>query len=184
MAIDKYWDWINEFTVHEASCLMAGENPSYHTPAKVDVVKLALSIAIRDGELEEHHGSGKIRREELFRWLAIKGRNDNYFFKPTGGDSAPADPSDLLAQNNKLKAELEKLRANRWPWGSYETKDLKALAAAAQKFWANYDPSDKSTAPLNKDVVSWLEKEHQIAVNKGEQMASILRADGLQTGPR
>jgi hypothetical protein len=183
MAINKFWDWHNEFTMDEASRLMAGYDPKYHAPAVTDVVKSALSIAINRGELEYNPSFGKIHRYHLVKWLTSKGQTDCYF-RPAGVDSAAIDPSDLLAQNNELKAELEKLRANRWPWGSYETKDLKALAAAAQKFWANYDPDDKGTAPRNEEVISWLHENHKIAVTKGEQMASILRADGLKTGPR
>lgn len=72
---------------------------------------------------------------------------------------------------------------SQWPWGDYETELLKHLAAAATKFWKNYDPTDNSTAPTNKQVSSWLE-ENGVSSRTAEAMASILRADGLPTGPR
>jgi hypothetical protein len=70
-----------------------------------------------------------------------------------------------------------------WPWGTYETELLRKLALAANRFWRNYDPADTSTAPINKDVIDWL-VEHGVANRTAEIMATILRVDGLPTGPR
>lgn len=70
-----------------------------------------------------------------------------------------------------------------WPWGTYETESLRKLAAAANRFWRNYDPRDPGTAPTNKDVSDWL-VENGVANRTAEIMATILRADGLPTGPR
>lgn len=71
-----------------------------------------------------------------------------------------------------------------WPWGNHETELLKHLAAAANKFWKLYDPADKTTAPTNKQVSSWLQTEKNVSGRTAEAMASILRPDGLPTGPR
>ena len=71
-----------------------------------------------------------------------------------------------------------------WPWGAYDTKLLRDLAAAANKWWKNYDPTDPSTAPNNDEVSNWLQRELQVAKRNAEIMATILRADGLPTGPR
>lgn len=71
-----------------------------------------------------------------------------------------------------------------WPWGSYETELLRKLAAAALRFWVNYDPNDPSTAETNERVAEWLEKEQGVSKRRAEVMAQILRADGLRTGPR
>ena len=73
--------------------------------------------------------------------------------------------------------------ATRWPWGNHETKLLQDFAAAGIKFWALYDPTDPSTAPKNAAVVKWLE-EQGVAERNAQVMATILRADGLPTGPR
>lgn len=70
-----------------------------------------------------------------------------------------------------------------WPWGDYETDLLRKLAAAANRFWKNYDPSDNTTAHTNEEVADWL-KEQGVSVRTAESIATILRADGLPTGPR
>jgi hypothetical protein len=60
---------------------------------------------------------------------------------------------------------------------------LRHLAAAADHWWKNYDPSDQTTAPTNQEVIDWL-VEHGVARRNAEVMATILRPDGLPTGPR
>jgi hypothetical protein len=74
--------------------------------------------------------------------------------------------------------------APRWPWGSHETELLRKLAEAAEKFWTLYDPTDNTTAPTNEQVADWLAKQGGVSKRNAEVMASILRADGLPTGPR
>ncbi len=71
----------------------------------------------------------------------------------------------------------------KWPWGSHETELLRHLAAAADRFWKNYDPSDTTTTPTNQEVIDWL-KKRCVAERTAEIMATILRADRLPTGPR
>ena len=71
----------------------------------------------------------------------------------------------------------------KWPWGDYETELLQKLATAADRFWKLYDPADNTTAPTNKQVIDWLRKQG-VAQRTAEVMATILRADGLPTGPR
>lgn len=70
-----------------------------------------------------------------------------------------------------------------WPWGTHDTKLLSQLAAAANRFWKNFDPSDITTAPSNEDVSSWL-RERGVPSRVADVMAQILRADGLPTGRR
>lgn len=70
-----------------------------------------------------------------------------------------------------------------WPWGGHETNLLRKLAYAADKWWKNYDPTDPTTAPTNEQVAEWLKSEN-VAARTAEVMATILRADGLSTGPR
>lgn len=75
--------------------------------------------------------------------------------------------------------------AGKWPWGNHETEKLRHLEAAAKKYWANYDPDDPSSAETNETVVTWLMTERGVASrHMAEAIASILRADGLPTGPR
>lgn len=70
-----------------------------------------------------------------------------------------------------------------WPWGNYETELLRHLAAAAENFWVLYDPDEPSTAPTNKQIVDWL-KGQGVSERSAQAIGTILRADGLPTGPR
>jgi hypothetical protein len=90
-------------------------------------------------------------------------------------------PPELLAMADLGGGRLAE--GPEWPWGSHETKLLRYLAAAAKKFWENYDPGDPTTAPTNQQVIDWL-KTQGVAERNAEVMATILRADGLPTGPR
>src|SRR5688500_13405933 len=67
------------------------------------------------------------------------------------------------------------------PWGSHETKLLRKLAQAAEKFWERYDPDDPGTAPTNEQVSAWLQSQ-DVTPRVAEVMAQILRADGLPSG--
>lgn len=65
----------------------------------------------------------------------------------------------------------------------HNTNLLSQLDAARVKFWDNYDPTDTTTAPRNEDVKSWL-VSNGVSKTIAASMATILRADGLPTGPR
>lgn len=70
-----------------------------------------------------------------------------------------------------------------WPWGRHETKALRLLARAADKFWKNYDPKEIATAPKKDTVAAWLEGEGATRY-MANAIASLLRPDDLRTGPR
>lgn len=96
----------------------------------------------------------------------------------------------LRAERDGLREELQAVRAvaaarpaDGWPWGGHHTRALGLLRGAAEKFWINYDPTDPSTAPTNAQVKAWL-VEQGASDRIAENMASILRADGLPPGPR
>jgi len=78
----------------------------------------------------------------------------------------------------------EPSRGKAWPWGRHETESLRHLEAAAKRFWTLYEPGDPSTAPTNEMVSDWLQDERKVSKDKAKAIASILRADGLPTGPR
>lgn len=65
----------------------------------------------------------------------------------------------------------------------HSTQLLEHLAAAAERFWKNYDPTDYTTAPTNETVAAWL-MERGVAGRVADIMAQILRADGIPPGPR
>ena len=71
-----------------------------------------------------------------------------------------------------------------WPWGTHETSLLRHLGAAADRWWKLYDPERPDTAPTNKEVIDWLMAEKGVTENIAKAIATILRADGLRTGPR
>jgi hypothetical protein len=71
-----------------------------------------------------------------------------------------------------------------WPWGGHHTELLGHLEAAARKWWQLYDPASPDTAPTNDMVSEWLVTERRVSKDKARAIASILRADGLRTGPR
>ncbi|MCL2872598.1 MAG: hypothetical protein FWF41_06445 [Betaproteobacteria bacterium] len=74
----------------------------------------------------------------------------------------------------------------KWPWGTYETKLLRDLAAVVDRFWVkNYDPSDENTAPKNEDIVRFLKETRGVDSNNiAKAIATILRKDGLSTKRR
>lgn len=98
-------------------------------------------------------------------------------------------PPELIAEIEKANAPKpapeKPLHENErcWPWGNHETKLLRKMALAAERFWRLYDPEDPTTAPTNQQVSEWL-KQQDVADRVAEIMAQILRADGLPKGPR
>lgn len=87
----------------------------------------------------------------------------------------------------QFRLDTSRLNSNRqchWPWGNHHTENLGHLEAAARRFWTNYDPSDPTTACKNEDVADWLMTNRGISKNMADAIASMLRVDGLRTGPR
>jgi hypothetical protein len=74
---------------------------------------------------------------------------------------------------------------DRWPWGKHHTELLGHLDAAARRYWGGgYDPSDTGTASTNATVSEWLQTERKVSRTMADSIASMLRPDGLPTGPR
>ncbi len=74
--------------------------------------------------------------------------------------------------------------SGRWPWGDHHTEMLGHLEAAAIRFWTSYVPADATTANTNATVSEWLQTERKVSRTMADSIASMLRADGLPTGPR
>ena len=81
-------------------------------------------------------------------------------------------------------AKVGEKPSSHWPWGNHHTATLGHLEVAAKRFWALYDPDDIGTAPTNDMVAAWLQDERGISKEKARAIASMLRPDGLPTGPR
>ncbi len=88
-----------------------------------------------------------------------------------------------LPANFPREVSTKTIEAYGWPWGSHTTSLLEKMAQAASRFWSRYDPEDPTTAPTNEQVSIWL-MENGVPKRTAEVMATILRADGLTTGPR
>lgn len=117
--------------------------------------------------------SGRLLRlERRERWLSDVTRYHFERLKSHG----------LLAAEND--AEETTASIAKWPWGNHHTDTLGHLEAAARKWWVLYDPSDLTTAPTNEMVIEWLRSERNVSREKARAIASMLRPDGLPTGPR
>ncbi len=117
-------------------------------------------------EIDSDFDAQRFTRKEMGRWLVATGIKSVYGF-----DAA----TPQITESNQVGP---------WPWGNHQTKYLGYLAAAAERWWKNYDPSDKTTAPNNSEVEAWLLEELEISSeNKAKSIASMLRADDLPSGP-
>ena len=105
-------------------------------------------------------------RTEISRWLSAIGLKSVYPFD--------------LSQPQAIETP-----SGRWPWGNHHTELLGHLDAAAREFWGKYDPANvKATAPKNETVINWLVTERNVSETVATSMATMLRPDGLKTGPR
>lgn len=105
-----------------------------------------------------------VRLSEFYAWAKTLGWPVPSGFRKAQATGKPSGP---------VKAS--------WPWGAHETKLLRDLAAAAERFWAKgYDPEK---APTNEKVVEWLEGRG-VSERNAKAIATILRADNIPHGPR
>lgn len=199
------FDFLNDFSAIEAAALMYGQHPVYlgqHDDPYTDdpickritedyvkatifgdkypycLVSISLEALLVDSDRDAaivraktwaNGPRGQIElqrfeRTEIVRWLTQNNLPSIYVFDR--GGEAPALP------------------AQRWPWGDYQTEALKHLEAAAIRFWVNYDPTDATTAPTNVKVSEWLQTDRNVSKTMADSIASMLRPDGLPTGPR
>ena len=119
-----------------------------------------------DNNRQNDFENQEFARHTIARWLDAIGLKSAYLF------------------DRKLGNRDTKL-VGRWPWGNHHTELLGHLEAAARRYWGgNYDPADATTAPTNATVSEWLQTERKISKTMADSTASMLRPDGLPTGPR
>lgn len=82
-----------------------------------------------------------------------------------------------------MSSQPATVRPGRWPWGDHSTRALELLADAARQWWSTYDPDEPNTAPTNRAVVEYLVRKGASG-KTAESIATLLRADDLQTGRR
>ncbi|MDO9277150.1 MAG: hypothetical protein Q7U05_01125 [Polaromonas sp.] len=153
-------DSLRAFTPEQVSALMAGVGLRFHGQRGTEPTISRIRDDIKAGLISATEGT--IDRAEVVRYLKEQNIRSDYQF-------------DLTNSN----------RMTGWPWGSHHTELLGHLAAAARRYWGdNYDPLDTSTAPTNATVSEWLQTKHKVSRTMADSIASILRPDGLPTGPR
>lgn len=153
-------DSARAFTPEQISALMAGLSLRVHGKRGCKPTISRLLGDIKTGLLKITEG--RIDRDEVVRYLKDQNLRSDYQFDLT-------QPSNISG----------------WPWGSHHTVLLGHLDAAAREFWTKYDPAKaKNTAPKNETVISWLVDQHNVSTSVATSIATILRADGLKTGPK
>ena len=106
----------------------------------------------------------KFSRDELARWISVNAMSSVYKFQINTGGHNPSD--------------------TKWPWGDHHTELLGHLEAAAKRYWVNFDPADNNTATTNTVISEWLQKERKVSRSMADSIATMLRPNGLPTGPR
>lgn len=151
---------MNPLELHTEHMIKARRSPS----------EFRLSLFGSD-KLQPSFDSVYFGRDEIYRWLGAIGMQSAYQF------------NRKLAANKP--AETVPPNQSRWPWGAHHTELLGHLDAAARRYWgAGYDPSDIGTASTNATVSEWLQTERKVSRTMADAIASLLRPDGLPTGPR
>ena len=66
-----------------------------------------------------------------------------------------------------------------YPWGSYSTRRVRALADGIHNWWSTFDPNDISTAPKSSEVSQWFQEKYAFSKKEADVLTAIIRADGL-----
>ena len=166
----EYWLKLDYWTLAECLCLAFGIEPNERvakiTSKTVDGERLHKMLDRANSANVADRLYPKNTPKDFISWLQIKD------FPLPKGLTQIMDKQKALPQANDDDALIF----------THKTRLLKELLNAANKFWANYDPTDKATAPTNKMVTDWLANERGVSLRVAENMAQILRADHLPTG--
>jgi hypothetical protein len=163
---------VREFVRWARSLPMPWELP----PQLVQLQPAPVDWEAKFGELEDKHAALLDRCSVLDTKAAALAALETKFRELEGKHAAQvARCSDL---ENQAAARAP------WPWGSHETALLRHLAAAAERFWVRYDPSDSTTAPTNEKIADWLKEQGLKSQKMADSIATILRHDELPPGPR
>jgi hypothetical protein len=170
------WALMAEVTLEEAVALSCNVEPDVLNNSFVFQEDYPIEVQ-RRLRIAKSHADGKRLN---CRWVLSKRKVTLYEFAQWAKSHQLTLP-DKFPQNQLHPTQVS---SDKWPWGNYETKLLVHLAAAATEFWTTkYAPGNHATAPRNEEVEAWL-KGRGVAARTAEAMASILRADGVPTGPR
>ena len=171
--------------LEERTGLFYPEKPSQRTEASCDFNRSRDPSQSQSGSLFDIWNSAESYRWDLNHERMQSWRLELGITKQTAKlvqDSASALRGQG-ANRERSPDDLGRLKKT-WPWGAHDTKALQDLAAAAERFWSRYDPEDDTTATTNAEVSKWLQTERNVSARIADAIATILRADGLPTGPR
>ena len=179
----KAWMLHDAFSLHEATCLAIGADPSYinssddpnytaiSTAIKKAIMHNALSATIDSCDYStqcdpfthdityKEWGNVELLKCDLVRWFAAKGYKTDFF--------SPCETSK--------RKELEE-HAGAAP---YSTPLMQLMNDAAAALWQGVDPTDRR-APTNENVADWLEEKAKergltLSGHVKKVMATILR---------
>ena len=136
--------------------------------------------SVEMNELQRHCDFDK-EDSPFSTWLSGK---QSQFEEQIFSRHAVAQWLDVIGAESIYQFSLDHEVNRRWPWGDHHTVMLGHLAAAAHRHWVNYDPADATTASTNATVIKWLQTERKVSRKMAEAIATMLRPDGLPTGPR
>lgn len=168
-----YWLDIEYWTLAESLCLSFGVEPSERfaeiLSRTVEGEKLHKMLNRACGSYASGLLHNKNTPQDFINWLQSK----NFTL-----------PKELLQaiDKQKEKATTQADNDNAPLIFTHNTRLLRELLNAANKFWDNYDPTDKTTASTNETVEKWLIKERGVSQRVAEVMAQILRADHIPVG--
>lgn len=162
---------------HTCSC--HGLDLHVYEPAFLSSVMMNLLV----GDLTRPDGEASLKK-----WLLDNEKSDFYkqsFARKDIQRWIDANHLPSLYRFEQNQPPDTETPSGRWPWGAHHTELLGHLEAAALRYWQeNYDPTDATTASTNKDVAEWLVTERKVSKKMAEAIASMLRPNGLPTGPR
>lgn len=188
VSLNDFKRWANEGTwnARQAVCLFSGIEPGsfygeYTLDESIRAKYFGVKAFVRAEFKGVHWNAIALPPSEWIAWAReaeLEADSDVVdFIEKVFPLSSASDPGESLSDTPTESGEI------RWPWGMHDTALLRHLAAAAEKFWTLYDPTDPTTAPTSETVAAWLVRR-KVSLRVAECIAQILRADGLKTGPR
>jgi hypothetical protein len=180
------WGSMVDATIQETVCLSMNVSPDAFRAGGLGDRDLLNEFHRRHAIVTNHVKNGRIRAN-------VRGIGVNNLYHPILVDFAawvlremdwPPLPTEfpgvraLLAEAQTPKAAPS---LGPWPWGVYETPNLKYLAMAAKQFWS--DGYNRDSAPTNDDVAEWLEAQGA-SQRTAVIIAQILRPPDVPFGPR
>jgi hypothetical protein len=167
----KYWLKMDLWTIKEAASLLSSIEPNSDAsnsmiPLKVENMIIA-SLAAKNLVADFIADETRFYPQSIIKWAKFnKGfripEQLDEFYEDNVADEYP----DVQNQPNVVEKNTET--------EIYISEILTKLNQAAYKFWANADPKDTDTHPINEEVMQWL-MSHGISEVSARQGTTIIR---------